>query len=662
MLKCSEQQILEWIGEQIPFHAELDDGSLEIRIDDYTPTVCCALHAGHRLRPELNSICELNAEQRIYEEDPHTDALIDAMPITLLARDSRYEYDLNRTPEDAVYDQAWGKKIWSRPLTAHEWNHSIAKHSRFYRILDALLKVLIEKNGKILLFDIHSYNARKNVDAPSFNLGTAQVNRREYSGVIDTWLSQLSDIDIERAEPIQTAENEVFQGMGYLAQHCSPIADRCLVLPTEVKKFFCDEKTGALYPLVFQSLQEQFKSAMIETIATFLQHCDKPHIANIRNILSNELEPQVTQIDSKLYKLVKDVDILQFVNPINLQAEKRKFFKSGYRYQPDFRYRPIDMDPYLIKQQLYALPVDIIQDGSIRNLYRRVIEAYGDKVEQLASIGREGFLYNSLRYYGEPNQRDIDNARFLLHAPELQQSNQDNLLDSKAIETVIKEMAEELQLPCKIIRSSKMIANAMVKSDKVFINKAAQISALDAQALAHHEVGVHLVTSVNAQMQPLKLLQLGLPLYTKTQEGIAILSELLSGNINLTRLQTLALRVIAVSSMLIEQDFSKTFALLVEQYRIEPDRAFTLTARVYRGGGYTKDYLYLQGFKEALHTWQNDSNFNQLLIGKTSFTDFPVLSELVDRGLLKPPKYMSPAFQQPAQLNPIIDYLTRAIH
>lgn len=661
MLKCSEQQILEWIGDAIPFHAELDDGSLEVRIDDYGPSVFCSIHSGHRLTPELSAICQLSADERIFEEDPHTDALIDTMPIALIARDSRYEYDLNRPPEQAIYDEAWGQPVWQRPLTETERTASLEKHARFYRIFQTLTQALMAKHETILVFDIHSYNTRNNNDAPSFNVGTSQVDRKAFAPVIDTWLSQLSDIDIEGAEPLQVAENEVFLGKGYLAQFCQSHASRCLVLATELQKFFCDEKTGTLYPLVFQSLQEQFKAAMIETISAFLQHCNKPHIANIRNILTNELEPQVTQIDSKLYKLVQDVDILSFVNPINLQAEKRKFFKAPGTYQPDFRYKPINIDPYLVKQQLFSLPVDIIQDVSIRNLYRRVIEAFADKVDQLATIGLDSFQYNCLRYYGEPNQGDLDNAKFILHAHEWQQ-DQEPQVDSQGLMTMVEQLADELKLPYSISRSNRIIANAMVKGDKVIINQAAQTSVMDARALIQHEVGVHLVTSINAQSQPLKILQLGLPLYTMTQEGVAILSELLCGNMNITRLQTLALRVIAVHSMLREQNFCKTFALLTEQYRVDHERAFTITARAYRGGGFTKDYLYLKGFKQALHAWHNEDNFHNLLIGKTSLADLPVLSELIERGILNPPKYITPAFANPVNTNPIIDYLTQAIH
>ena len=74
-------------------------------------------------------------------------------------------------------------------------------------------------------------------------------------------------------------------------------------------------------------------------------------------------------------------------------------------------------------------------------------------------------------------------------------------------------------------------------------------------ALAHHEIGVHLVTTLNGRAQPLKVLSIGCPLNTMTQEGMTILAEYLAGCLTIKRLKILALRVLAVDSMLKEKDF-----------------------------------------------------------------------------------------------------------
>ena len=124
------------------------------------------------------------------------------------------------------------------------------------------------------------------------------------------------------------------------------------------------------------------------------------------------------------------------------------------------------------------------------------------------------------------------------------------------------------------------------------------------------------------------LFTLGLPGNTHAQEGLAILSEYLSGNMTLKRLKALALRVVAVHQMLHHNDFRRTWRTLVEDYQCTPNEAFKISARVHRGGGFTKDHLYLSGFREALTIYRDADktrDIRGLLIGKTGFHYLPLL-------------------------------------
>ncbi|MDC2890717.1 DUF1704 domain-containing protein [Psychrosphaera sp. G1-22] len=82
-------------------------------------------------------------------------------------------------------------------------------------------------------------------------------------------------------------------------------------------------------------------------------------------------------------------------------------------------------------------------------------------------------------------------------------------------------------------------------------------------------------------------------------------SEYCSGNLTLNRLKSLALRVIAVHLMLEQNNFLKTYQTLVNDYDLGQEQAFTITTRVYRGGGFTKDHLYLRGFIDIVTMAEN---------------------------------------------------------
>ena len=130
MLKLSIKEIIRKIENEELFEAVVEDNSFEIKINRYVPCLCTAIHAGNNFRYELKEKCTHSNFERWYEEDPHTDDFIVALPITLIGRDSRFEYDLNRAPEDCIYDDAWGKPVWKKPLTKSERSESLIKQEK----------------------------------------------------------------------------------------------------------------------------------------------------------------------------------------------------------------------------------------------------------------------------------------------------------------------------------------------------------------------------------------------------------------------------------------------------------------------------------------------------------------------------------------------------
>ena len=155
MQKLSEEAIIKRISLGDTFECEILNGSFCLKIESYTPILCTAVHAGHQFRQDLVDSCALNEDERRYEEDPYTDQLIHSMPITLIARDSRYEYDLNRPIANCIYTKAWGKNVWHKKLSAKKRNDSIQKHRSFYRVLDTL----VEKIDRIRCALIQSLTA-----------------------------------------------------------------------------------------------------------------------------------------------------------------------------------------------------------------------------------------------------------------------------------------------------------------------------------------------------------------------------------------------------------------------------------------------------------------------------------------------------------------------
>jgi uncharacterized protein (TIGR02421 family) len=412
---------------------------------------------------------------------------------------------------------------------------------------------------------------------------------------------------------------------------------------------------------VLEELKAGFKSAISETAAFFVRRYGKKKKTQKADVLSSTISPEVLVLDKKLFSLCKHIETLNFINPINLTVQRNLFFRKNSCISPNFHYKQLDINPYKFREQLYKLPVEDVFDADIHQLYRHFIDNLASKIDLLTTIGTDDFVYNSLKYYGEPSPNDIANARFILHLTNEQSSSEINTFNADEAVQYFQAQAKKWKLNCNIEKSAKIVAKAMVNNEKalLLINKDAVFNQKELHAYAYHELGIHMLTTINAKKHPLTVFSLGLTGNTHTQEGLALYSEYRSGSLTIQRLQTIALRVIAVQYMLKQGDFVKTYHTLMNEFDLEKNFAFTLTIRVYRGGGFTKDHLYLKGFRDVLNL-AKDNSINNLLVGKIGALDLDITNEIVERGLISKPQPLFSLAYKPSG-DKVLDFVIDSI-
>ena len=412
--------------------------------------------------------------------------------------------------------------------------------------------------------------------------------------------------------------------------------------------------TGDDYPNIIKNLQKGFKKAILNNANFFNQEHSNWIYQTKTKLLDKKIDSSILKVDKELFSLLKGFELLASVNPINNLQEKKRFFKSKNTETPNFKYNPIRVNPFDLKQQLSNLRVQDISDVTIRHLYESVINSYFDKIDMLSTLDTPKFLYNSLRYFGRPSKKDLQNAHYFLHLPEV--SGEPKRSPSLGVEEAIisfKEGLSQYGFESKIEKSKRVISQVMVLNAKktILFRPDAKFTRSQINALVEHEIGVHMVTTMNSNTQKLNVFNLGLPVNTMTQEGLAILSEYLSGNISMKRLKKLAYRVIIVDMMCNGADFIECFNFLVNDHNLDKDDAFSVVTRIFRGGGFTKDYLYFSGFVKILRFWNNDNNLEPLLIGKTSIDFYHTINEMIERDMIKKPIYTTHSFTNPKQGN-----------
>jgi len=272
MRKLSVPDIISNIESEIPFEAVSEDYSFTLKITEYAPYICGAVHDGHQFRRSLWENCLHTEYERWYEEDPCTREMVQSHPIVIAGCDSRFEYDLNRPPDGAVYSDAWGKQLWRTPLTEEEYDHSMQKHASFYQVVHALVHQIKKKYGKVIVFDMHSYNwQRWDREVPVWNLGTSNIDNDKYGQTVESWRLKLGKMDLPNGIKPTAKVNDTFQGNGFFLKYITQTFDNTLVLATEIAKVYCDEYSGIIYPEVVRSVEEHLKELIPLQIKEFYE-------------------------------------------------------------------------------------------------------------------------------------------------------------------------------------------------------------------------------------------------------------------------------------------------------------------------------------------------------------------------------------------------------
>lgn len=260
MQRLSVDQMIRKIEQGSCFEAVSEDYSFTLKIEDYVHYVCGAVHDGHQFRKELWENCTHSAFERWYEEDPATRLMVQSHPIVLAGLDSRFEYDLNREPGTAIYEDAWGKALWKKPLDESMIRKSLEKHGNFYRVVHALIEKLEDIHHACVVYDMHSYNWKRwTREVPTWNLGTSNVDNARFGEVIESWRKSLSEIRMPDEIPSTARINDTFYGNGYFLKYITGNFKNTLVLATEVAKVYCDELSMVLYPEVIRAIEEELK-------------------------------------------------------------------------------------------------------------------------------------------------------------------------------------------------------------------------------------------------------------------------------------------------------------------------------------------------------------------------------------------------------------------
>lgn len=343
--------------------------------------------------------------------------------------------------------------------------------------------------------------------------------------------------------------------------------------------------------------------------------------------------------------------------PLNLQAEKKKFFSSD-TYEPYFKYRIVKNNNAEILEKLSKVEVISDVDPRISKFYIDLVASKKEANALMHAVGNNQRVTEiSKERFGMPSEILFRNSARVLrgvvknyHLAKNEEKAKD-VLGYKEIVKVFDGVFEELGLDgWEVYRSINIPKNGIkvgVKRKQVLVNEKMEKSKFRLRKSIVHEVGTHVLRSVNGINSGFTALgNANLVSYLDVEEGLATWNENEMGLLTESGLKKKAALVYAIK---IGEDLSFRQLYNVLLGFFPKYAAFDLTYRVKRGladtakpGIYTKDIVYFRGYRRVLKKLESDKSLYSLLYsGKIDFKQCNWVREgLLPKARIVPTKEM----------------------
>lgn len=519
----------------------------------------------------------------------------------------------------------------------------------FKKFVNQLTEKMSARFGSFILMEVYSGLPESTefvIRGPSHKLKVSlevlreeldKVESRKYGG-------KLLSARIEKTKRRQQSDQKAFFSIEDIKK-CGGT-----FIGLEVPPVYRDPE-GNVYPLYFRKFQHEFAEAVHKAVFEFVRIQTSSNLESFAALGKRDIHAEVFKIDRGLTEIESSYQFLLLVAPVNIQSIRECFFKTDFEEVNAYHYRLLPIDPDLLKRKLYNLRIDEIDDPALSYLFDEKREEIAQQLTMLKERGSKNFFYSSVRLYGAIEKEVLTEAKTILeNIPENRHQQRIKELDAHEFGKMAEAefdffRTQEADYTSKVhIRDDVNVM--MVSRGELYLPSDYTLTKNEAEALIQHEVGTHALTYYNGSRQPLSQLSQGLADYDPLQEGLAVLAEYLIGGLTGNRLRTLAGRVLAGEALLDGAEFKDVFNLLYLNYGFSKEPAFNITSRVFQGGGFLKDIIYLKGLIHLQNYLMEGCNLEFLLSGKFALKHVPMIKDLTQRGLLDPPKIKPRYFQE----------------
>ncbi|MDX2298459.1 MAG: flavohemoglobin expression-modulating QEGLA motif protein [Xanthomonadaceae bacterium] len=376
-------------------------------------------------------------------------------------------------------------------------------------------------------------------------------------------------------------------------------------------------------------------------------------------------------LDARLVAAVRPIRMLEAVSwPAQVQEAFLSAWRVGRIAMPRIEYPRFDLKE--VRAELDAVHRAADPDHPLGHYLQQTSESWRIATRLLDVLGSHRVTAYSSRLFGRPVEllpgngpTNLDAARhFIDLANELDQELRSvepgYVLPAEVVQQELQQAVDAFFAghQIRVELDPNLIAKAAASPTRIRLRTNTGFSEYDRNQLLMHEAFVHTLTGLNGREQPwLKSMARGAPRTTATQEGLATLSEMLSGAMDIERMKRISLRIVAIDRAIHGADFVEVFRFFIESGQSDVD-SFTSAQRVFRGvplsGGaaFTKDTVYLHGLL-GVHTFfrwclrhRKWAQARLLFAGKMALEDVFALESQFANGAIATPGFLPPWMQR----------------
>ena len=380
-------------------------------------------------------------------------------------------------------------------------------------------------------------------------------------------------------------------------------------------------------------------------------------------MISENQKKRLENLSELIYRASLKVKILRHISwPPEV---KYQFFKQNCQKLPEYSYPKFDstdLDQILLK--IDGQLGDTKYDLWLKNK----LEDISLSANMLKASGTKTFFDISSKIYGLPSTLIHDGQTKPLDLSErfyqiINSIDKTKLELSKSSKISSHDVAKQIsskvcdyfgEFAPKISVVKHLSAKATATSKKIKIREDGVFYQSDIDQLINHEAFIHVATTINGRKQhKMKILGSNYGAITKTQEGLAVFSEFITGSIDIDRMRRISDRVKAIHMAIDGANFIEIYRYFFDK-GISRNQAFENSRRVFRGGvlsgkyPFTKDLVYLDGFIRVYNFFRSSISQGKiecielLFAGKMELDDLPVVYSMYKDGLVSKPSFIPP--------------------